>query len=86
MAGARGVIEVLGDVAEFAAQAIPGVDGAGVAMIEAGQATPRIQDVGGHRGIGATRSTSIQYEELKEGPVHHVYAVAAGHCQRIAGQ
>ena len=34
VAGARGVIDLLRDVAEFAAQAIPGADGVGVALIE----------------------------------------------------
>ena len=33
VAGAHGVIAVLGEVAEFARQAIPGVDGAGVTLI-----------------------------------------------------
>jgi hypothetical protein len=35
VADARGVSELLGEVAEFAVQAIPGVDGAGVALIDA---------------------------------------------------
>jgi hypothetical protein len=34
VAGAHGVIDLLRDVAEFATQAIPGVDGAGVALID----------------------------------------------------
>ena len=43
VAGARGVIDLLGDVAEFAAKAIPGVDGAGVALIQPNDHTPSIQ-------------------------------------------
>ena len=35
VADARGVSEILRDVAEFAVQAIPGVDGAGVALVRA---------------------------------------------------
>ena len=43
VAGARGVIELLGDVAEFAAQAIPGVDGAGVTVIDTCGDTPSVK-------------------------------------------
>ena len=48
VAGARGLIDLLGDVAEFAARAIPGVDGAGVALIAAARGRAAISDVGGH--------------------------------------
>ena len=74
VAGARGVIDLLGDVAEFAARAIPGVDGAGVTLI----------DTRGHAAHQTWAVTAefvddidkMQYEDLHEGPVHHVYAVA----------
>jgi GAF domain-containing protein len=67
VAGAQGVIDLLRDVAEFAAQAIPGADGAGVALID-----PRY-------GIASARTwaatavliheiDTVQYGELKEGP------------------
>ena len=63
----RGVETVLGEVAEFAAQAIPGVDGTGVTLI---------QPVGATMGIQAWSVTApfvreidiIQYEALQEGP------------------
>jgi GAF domain-containing protein len=66
VAGAQGVICLLRDVAEFAAQAIPGVDGAGVALID-----PQY-------GISSVRTAAtellvheidtVQYDELNEGP------------------
>src|SRR6187431_721242 len=43
VAGARGVIDLLGDVAEFAARAIPGVDGAGVTVIDMSGDTPSVK-------------------------------------------
>jgi GAF domain-containing protein len=66
VAGAGAVIDLLGDVAEFAAQAIPGVDGAGVALIQPHNGTSRIQT------WSATAEfvhdiDSVQYEELNEG-------------------
>jgi len=67
VAGAQGVIDLLRDVAEFAALAIPGVDGAGVALIDA------------RHGISSVRTwaatellvheiDTVQYDELNEGP------------------
>jgi len=67
VAGARGVIDLLGDVAEFAAEAIPGVDGVGVALVQPENRTPRVQ-------TWATTAAFVhdidvvQYEELHEGP------------------
>ena len=43
VADARGVVEMLGDVAEFAARAIPGVDGAGVTLVHSRDGEPRIE-------------------------------------------
>lgn len=67
VAGARGLLDLLGEVAEFAAQAIPGVDGAGVALLTSHDATPRIQT------WAATAQfvydiDNVQYGELNEGP------------------
>jgi GAF domain-containing protein len=67
VAGARGVIDLLADVAEFAARAIPGADGAGVALLQPHEGTPRV------RSWAATAQfvddiDKVQYEELREGP------------------
>ena len=64
---AEGVIDLLADVAEFAAQAIPGADGASVALMD-----PR----GGISSVRTFAATAllvreidmVQYDELKEGP------------------
>jgi GAF domain-containing protein len=42
VAGGSGVVDLLGHVAEFAAQAIPGVDGAGVTVIDMSEDTPSV--------------------------------------------
>jgi GAF domain-containing protein len=65
--GARGVSELLSDVAEFAFQAIPGVDGAGVTLIDAERG------IAGARAWAATPQfvrdiDDLQYEVLNEGP------------------
>jgi GAF domain-containing protein len=67
VAGARGVIDLLGDVAEFAEQAIPGVDGVGVALIQLHDGTPRIQTCAATAELVHDIDV-IQYEELGEGP------------------
>lgn len=67
VAGARGVIDLLGDVAEFAAQAIPGVDGVGVALIQFHDSKPRIQTWAATAGLVHDIDV-VQYEELGEGP------------------
>jgi GAF domain-containing protein len=67
VASGRSVEAVLGEVANFAAQAIPGVDGAGVTLI---------QPVGATMGLQAWEVTApfvreidiLQYETLQEGP------------------
>jgi len=43
VAGARSVPDLLNDVAEFAVQAIPGVDGAGVTLVDADSCSPRAE-------------------------------------------
>jgi GAF domain-containing protein len=67
VAGARGVSELLGEVAEFAADAIPGVDGAGVALIEVGKGRPTLQSTSATAGFVHTID-AVQYDELREGP------------------
>jgi GAF domain-containing protein len=67
VAGARGVLDLLGDVAEFAMQAIPGVDGAGVTLIDADSCTTRAE------GWAATPQfvrdiDALQHDVLNEGP------------------
>lgn len=67
MAGGRRVVDLLGDVAEFAVQAIPGVDGAGVTAIELSGGTPRVQAWAVTTDFVREIDT-VQYEELNEGP------------------
>ena len=67
MAGARGVIDLLGDVAEFATQAIPGVDGTGVALLQPYKGVPRMQTWAATAEFIHEIDT-VQYEELHEGP------------------
>src|SRR5260370_21360298 len=67
VAGARGVSELLGEVAAFAADAIPGVDGAGVALVEVGKGRPTLQSTSATAGFVHTID-AVQYDELREGP------------------
>jgi GAF domain-containing protein len=67
VAGARGVIELLGEVAEFAAHAIPGVDGAGVALIDPCEGRPTIQKAAATAEF-VHEIDLVQYDELNEGP------------------
>jgi GAF domain-containing protein len=67
VAGARGVLERLGEVAEFAAEAIPRVDGAGVALIEASKGRPTLQNTSATAEFVHTID-AVQYDELREGP------------------
>ena len=67
VAGGRGVVDVLHDVAQFAVQAIPGVDGAGVTMAESSTGTVQI------RAWAVTADfvrqiDMVQYHHLNEGP------------------
>ena len=67
VAGRCAVPDLLNQVAEFAVQAIPGVDGAGVTLIDADSCTPRAEAWAATpqfvRDIDA-----LQYEVLNEGP------------------
>ena len=67
VAGARPVIDLLGEVAEFAAQAIPGVDGAGVALIDSREGATRIQTWATTAEF-VREIDVIQYEVVDEGP------------------
>jgi GAF domain-containing protein len=67
VAGAQGVIDLLSDVADFAAQAIPGVDGAGVALIDAQEGLPSVQTWAA-TAVLVREIDTIQYDELNEGP------------------
>jgi GAF domain-containing protein len=67
VAGARGVFELLGEVADFAAHAIPGVDGAGVALIDAGEGRATLQTTAATAEFVHTID-AVQYDKLHEGP------------------
>ena len=67
VAGARGVIAVLGDVAKFAHQAIPGVDGAGVTLIDAGEPTPSVATWAVTAEF-VEEIDKVQYLDVHEGP------------------
>lgn len=67
VSGARDVIELLCQVAEFAADAIPGVDGASVALVNEGKGLPVLQTASATAGF-VHDIESFQYNELGEGP------------------
>jgi len=67
VADAGGVDDLLRDVAQFAAHAIPAVDGASVALLQPQHVTPRIQTCAATAEFVA-EIDKVQYEELHEGP------------------
>jgi GAF domain-containing protein len=67
VAGAQRVIDLLRDVAEFAAQAIPGADGAGVALIDPQHGISTVQTWAATTVLVHEIDT-VQYDELREGP------------------
>ena len=67
VAGARGLTELVAEVADFAARAIPGVDGASIALVEAQQGTPRVLARAATRAF-VTEIDAVQYGDLNEGP------------------
>ncbi len=67
IAGGRGVSELLGDVADFAVQAIPGVDGAGVTLVDMSGGTPR-PEAWTATAQFVSDIDVVQYELFKEGP------------------
>jgi GAF domain-containing protein len=67
VADARPVKDLAGAVAEFATLAIPGVDGASVALLQVQNLTPHIQICAATAEFVGEIDTA-QYEELAEGP------------------
>jgi GAF domain-containing protein len=67
VAGAHGVVDLLSEVAEFAARAIPGVKGASVALIDAHEGATVIQICAATAEFVREIDT-IQYEVFNEGP------------------
>jgi GAF domain-containing protein len=67
VAGARGVGELLTEVAEFAALAIPGVDGAGVTLVHPSDGKLRIQTWAVTAAF-VREIDVLQYEIFNEGP------------------
>ncbi|MEO3761007.1 GAF and ANTAR domain-containing protein [Mycobacterium sp. B14F4] len=67
VAGARPMVDLLADVAEFAARAIPGVDGAGVALMQRHDGARRIQTWAATAEF-VEEIDVVQYDELNEGP------------------
>jgi transcriptional regulator with GAF, ATPase, and Fis domain len=65
--GARGAVDLLGQIAEFAADAIPRVDGAGVALIDEGKSLPTLQTASATAEF-VHEIHAVQYVELREGP------------------
>lgn len=64
--GARAVTEILSDVAEFAVQAIPGADGAGVTLVDSGDPQRPYARAVTAEFVHAVDTT--QYDEVNEGP------------------
>ncbi|MCV7149710.1 GAF and ANTAR domain-containing protein [Mycolicibacterium pyrenivorans] len=67
VADARGVADLATEVAEFAVRAIPGVDGAGVALLQPEHVTPHLQTFAATAEF-VNKIDSAQYEQLHEGP------------------
>ncbi len=67
VAGAQGVMDLVRDVAEFAVQAIPGADGAGVALIDPRHGVSSVQTWGA-TAVLVQEIDTVQYNELNEGP------------------
>ncbi|OBG30554.1 GAF and ANTAR domain-containing protein [Mycobacterium sp. 852002-51057_SCH5723018] len=67
VAGAQGVIDLLRDVAEFAAHAIPGADGVGVALIDPQHGISSVRTWAA-TAVLVHEIDTVQYDELKEGP------------------
>lgn len=67
VAGGRGVIDLLRDVAEFAGQAIPRADGVGVALIDPEQGMSSVRTWAA-TAVLVHEIDTVQYSELREGP------------------
>ena len=67
VAGGTGVMDLLRHMAEFAARAIPGVDGAGVTVIEMKEGTPHVKAWSVTSPFVADID-KLQYTQIGEGP------------------
>jgi GAF domain-containing protein len=67
VAGAHGVFDLLHEVAEFAVHALPGVDGAGIGLIDGDQDRPTLQNASATAEF-VHEIDVVQYGELREGP------------------
>jgi GAF domain-containing protein len=67
VAGARGVTDLLADVAEFAARAIPGVDGAGITVIDMTGDVPAVKEWAVTAEF-VQDIDKLQYIDMNEGP------------------
>jgi GAF domain-containing protein len=67
VAGARGVMDLLRDVAEFAAHAIPGADGVSIALVDPQHGISSVQTWAATEVLVHEIDT-VQYHELHEGP------------------
>ncbi|ULE33997.1 GAF and ANTAR domain-containing protein [Mycobacterium sp. IDR2000157661] len=67
VAGAGAMTELIAEVAEFAARAIPRVDGAGVALSQQRDGSPSIQNWAATADF-VDEIDEVQYQELNEGP------------------
>src|SRR6201996_9024329 len=67
LTGAGGAYEMLCQVAEFAADAIPGVDGAGVTLVSKAEDLPAFQTAAATARF-VHEIDAVQYTELGEGP------------------
>jgi GAF domain-containing protein len=67
VAGGRGVVDLLGDVAAYAARAIPGVDGAGVTVIDTSGDAPTVTSWAVTADF-VDDIDKLQYMDIREGP------------------
>lgn len=67
VAGACKVSEMLRDMAEFARRAIPGAEGAAVALVQPSGGSPRVQ-MRAATAVFVDEIDTVQYEDLGEGP------------------
>lgn len=65
--GARGLLDVLHDIAKFAATALHGVDGVGVALMDSYRGLPSVQTRAATTPLVSMIDT-VQYDEMAEGP------------------
>ncbi|MGH3970547.1 MAG: GAF and ANTAR domain-containing protein [Mycobacterium sp.] len=67
LSDARAMNEILGEVADFAVQAIPGADGAGVTVLKSGDSRPQVQTWATTAAF-VDEIDTVQYQDLDEGP------------------